>query len=123
MGSPSVIQRDDPRARARFRLCLLLCCGFFLVEMVAYLCIHESLPAASEFRRVLDGRQRLCAFGRTNAILGAAGGLLLHAGLAALMSATLQRTWLRSRSLAMSIVILIFVAFQGGIVAVAVGNF
>jgi Ni/Fe-hydrogenase subunit HybB-like protein len=123
MGSPSVINRDDPRARALFRFCLVLCCAFFIAEMALYLCLHERLAEGSQLRRTLDGRQRLFALGRSNAVVGAAGGLLLHAGLAALMSATLQRTWLRSRSLAVSIVLLIFVAFQGGVVAVAVGNF
>jgi len=122
MGSPSVIGRDDPRARALLTVCLLLCCGCFVVEMIGYLCLREYL-ASGDLLRVLDGRQRLFALGKNNLVVGAAAGLLMHAGMAALMSAALQRTWLRSRSLALSIVVLIFVAFQGGVVALAVGNY
>jgi hypothetical protein len=122
MGSPSVINRDDPRARALLRLCLMLSCGFFVVEMIAYLCLREHL-GEGDILRVLDGRQRLFALGRNNLVVGAAAGLLIHAGMAALLSLALQLTWLRSRSLALSIVLLIFVAFQGSVVALAVGNY
>ena len=39
-----------------------------------------------------------------------------------LLSAALQHTWLRNRRLAVSIVLLLFVAFQGALVALAVGK-
>ncbi len=121
MGSPSVIHRDDPRARALLGVCLLLCCGFFVAEMVAYLVLREHLPGSGAVL-LLESRQALFALGKGNLVVGTAAGLLLHAGMAALMSAALQHTWLRSRSLALSIVLLIFVAFQGGVVALAVGK-
>jgi hypothetical protein len=55
--------------------------------------------------------------------LSAAVGLLLHAGIAGLMSAALQRMWLRTRGLALSMVLLIVVAFEGALVALAIGKF
>jgi MFS superfamily sulfate permease-like transporter len=54
--------------------------------------------------------------------IAAAVGLLVHAGMAALMSAALQRMWLRNRKLALSMVLLIFVAFEGALVALAIGK-
>ena len=48
--------------------------------------------------------------------------MLLHAGMAAFMSLALQWTWLRNRKLALSVVFLLFVAFQGALVAVAMGK-
>lgn len=125
IGSPTVIPRTDPRARTLLHFCLALCCGFFVVEAAARGVLAlaggegEGLKLAG---LLLEGRYRLFSLGRENLLLYLAAGLLLHAGVAALMSASLQHTWLRSRKLGMSIVLLLFLAFQGAVVALAVGG-
>ena len=121
MGSPTVIPRTDPRARTLLGVCLMLCCGFFILEMVAFLLFQDKL-GDGPLGHVLNQRYALFSLGRNSMLLSAAVGLLIHAGMAALMSAALQRTWLRNRGLALSIVLLIFVAFQGALVALAIGK-
>jgi hypothetical protein len=120
MGSPTVIPRTDPRARTLLGVCLTLCCGFFVLEMIGFLLFQDQLGGAME--QVLAQRNALFGLGRGNMPLSAAVGLLLHAGIAGLMSAALQRMWLRNRGLALAMVLMIFVAFQGALVALAVGK-
>jgi hypothetical protein len=108
-------------------VCLSLSCGFFLVELVTFLLLKERpSEGAGEglrlFLQVLASRFALLSLGRNHVVIYAAGGIVLHAGIAALLSAALQHTWLRNRRLALSIVLLIFVAFQGALVALAVGK-
>lgn len=121
MGSPTVIPRTDPRARTLLGLCLTLCCGYFILEMVGFLLFHDHLGEGA-LRQVLAQRNALFGLGKNSMPLSAAVGLLIHAGMAALMSAALQRMWLRNRGLALSMVLLIFVAFQGALVALAIGK-
>ena len=122
MGSPTVIPKTDPRARTLLGVCLTLCCGFFVAEMVGFLLFQEQMKEGA-LLHVLTLRNALFGLGRGNMPLSAAVGLLLHAGIAALMSAALQRMWLRNRGLALAMVMLIFVAFQGALVALAIGKF
>ena len=125
IGSPTVIPRNDPRARTLLQFCLMLCCGFFVLEAAARALLAladgegEALKLAST---LLNDRYRLFSLNRDSLLLYLAAGLLLHAGVAALMGASLQHTWLRNRRLAVSIVLLIFLAFQGAVVALAVGG-
>jgi len=121
MGSPTVIPRTDPRARTLLGVCLTLCCGYFILEMVGFLLFQDQL-GDGPLNQILTQRNVLFGLGRGNMPLSAAVGLLLHAGMAALMSAALQRMWLRNRGLALSMVLLIFVAFQGALVALAIGK-
>ena len=121
MSSPTVIPRTDPRARTLLGVCLTLCCGCFILEMLGFLLFQEQLGDGA-LRQILTQRNALFALGRGNMPLSAAVGLLLHAGMAALMSAALQRMWLRNRRLSLSMVLLIFVAFQGALVALAIGK-
>jgi hypothetical protein len=121
MGSPTVIPRTDPRARTLLGVCLTLSCGFFVLEMMGFLLFQDQMGDGA-LAHVLAQRNALFALGRGNMPLSAAVGLLLHAGMAALMSAALQRTWLRNRGLALSMVLLIFVAFEGALVALAIGK-
>jgi hypothetical protein len=121
MGSPTVIPRTDPRARTLLGVCLTLCCGFFVLEMVSFLLFQDQMGDGA-LGHVLGQRNALFALGRGSMPLSAAVGLLLHAGMAALMSAALQRMWLRNRGLALSMVLLIFVAFEGALVALAIGK-
>jgi len=121
MGSPTVIPLTDPRARTLQGLCLTLCCGYFILEMVAFLLLQDQLGDGA-LRQILTQRNSLFGLGRNSMPLSAAVGLLIHAGMAALMSAALQRMWLRNRGLALSMVVLIFVAFQGALVALALGK-
>lgn len=121
MASPTVIPRSDPRARTLLGVCLTLCCGYFIFEMVAFLLVQDQL-GEGPLRQILAQRHSLFSLGRNSMPLSAAVGLLIHAGMAALMSAALQRTWLRNRGLALSMVLLIFVAFQGALVALAIGK-
>ena len=121
MGSPTVIPKTDPRARTLLGVCLTLCCGFFILEMIAYLLLQEHLGDGA-LRHILDLRNAVYSLGRGSVPLSAAVGVLIHAGMAALMSAALQRMWLRNRGLALSMVLLIFVAFQGALVALAIGK-
>ena len=120
MGSPTVIPRTDPRARHLLGVCLTLCCGFSVAELIVYLAFGGQLGGS--LRYVLEQRHALFALGRGSVPLSAAVGILLHAGMAALMTAALQRMWLRNRGLALSMVLLIFVAFQGALVGLAVGK-
>jgi hypothetical protein len=124
MGSPTVIPSKDPRARTLLGFCLVLCCGCFVVEIAAR-ALLQHFAEGEGFRmasRLLEDRYRVYSLGRENLLVYAAGGLLLHAGLAGLMGASLQHTWLRNRRLAVSIVLLLFLAFQGAVVALAVGG-
>jgi hypothetical protein len=121
MGSPTVIPRTDPRARTLLGLCLTLCCGCFIAEMLAFLLFQDQL-GDGPLGQILAHRNSLFALGKNSMPLSAAVGVLLHAGMAALMSAALQRMWLRNRRLALSMVLLIFVAFQGALVALAIGK-
>jgi len=121
MGSPTVIPRTDPRARTLLGFCLILCCGYFILEMMAFLLLQERLGDGA-LRQLLTQRNALFSLGKDSMPLSAAVGLLIHAGMAALMSAALQRMWLRNRGLALSMVLLIFVAFQGALVALAIGK-
>lgn len=121
MGSPTQIPRNDPRARTLLGACLAICCGFFVVELIAHLAL-DSLGGGGLLADVLRRRFRLLSLGRSNLAYYAGLGLLIHAGAAALMSATLQRLWLRNKKLALSVVLLLFVAFQGCLVAMAMGE-
>ncbi|MBI3854309.1 MAG: hypothetical protein HY293_01315 [Planctomycetes bacterium] len=121
MASPTVIPRTDPRARTLLGLCLTLCCGFYILEMVGFLLLQERL-GDGPLAQILAQRNALFSLGKGSMPLSAAVGLLIHAGMAALMSAALQRMWLRNRRLALSMVLLIFVAFQGALVALAIGK-
>ena len=122
MGSPTVIPKTDPRARTLLGVCLTLCCGYFILEMVAFLLLDDQL-GSGPLHHILTQRNALFGLGKNSMPLTAAVGLLIHAGMAALMSAALQRMWLRNRGLALSMVLLIFVAFQGALVALALGKF
>jgi len=122
MGSPTVIPRTDPRARTLLGFCLVLCCGYFIVELVAYLLLQEQIGDGA-LGHILAQRHALFSLGKGSMPLSAAVGILIHAGMAALMSAALQRMWLRNRGLSISMVLLIFVAFQGAVVALALGQF
>src|SRR5258706_2475034 len=121
MSPPTVIPRSDPRARTLLGLCLTLCCGCFIVEMVGFLLLQQR-PVEGPLMQILSQRNALFSLGKGSTPLSAAVGLLLHAGMAALMSAALQRMWLRNRGLALSMVLLIFVAFEGALVALAIGK-
>ena len=121
MNSPTVIPKTDPRARHLLGVCMVLCCGFSVVEMIVFLLFGERLGDGALYQ-ILTQRNALFGAGKGSVPLSAAVGFLLHAGMAALMGAALQRTWLRNRGLALSIVLLIFVAFEGALVAFAVGK-
>jgi hypothetical protein len=121
MGSPTVIPRTDPRARTLLGLCLTLCCSYFILEMVVFLLLQDQLGKGL-LGQILAQRNALFGLGRNSMPLSAAVGILIHAGMAALMSAALQRMWLRNRGLAVSMVLLIFIAFQGALVALAIGK-
>jgi RsiW-degrading membrane proteinase PrsW (M82 family) len=122
VATPTVIPKTDPRARALLTVCLLLSCGFFLAELLIFLFLDGRAAGFEPVMRVLSARARLFSLGRGAFPLYAAVGVLMHAGIAAFMGAALQRTWLRNRKLALSVVALLFVAFQGALVALAVGN-
>lgn len=121
MNPPSVIPRTDPRARHLLGVCLTLCCGFFIAELIGFLAFGDVLGDGA-LHQVLAQRQALFGMGKGSVPIAAAVGLLIHAGMAALMTAALQRMWLRNRGLALSMVILIFIAFQGALVGLAVGK-
>ena len=121
MGSPTVIPRNDPRARTLLGVCLTICCGFYILEMVGFLLLQDRLEDGL-FKLVLTRRSELFGLGRASVPLQAAVGILMHAGMAALISAALQRMWLRNRGLALSMVFLIFVAFEGALVGLAIGK-
>lgn len=121
MGPPTVIPLTDPRARTLLGVCLTLCCGFFILEMIGFLLFQDQL-GNGPLGHILAQRNAVFGLSKGSMPLSAAVGLLIHAGMAALMSAALQRTWLRNRGLALSIVLLIFVAFQGAVVALAIGK-
>jgi len=121
MGTPTVIPNSDPRARHLLGVCLTLCCGFFIAEMIVFLLFGDLLGDGA-LHQILAQRHAVYGLGKGNVPLAAAVGLLIHAGMAALMSAALQRMWLRNRGLALSMVLLIFVAFQGALVGLAIGK-
>jgi len=121
MGTPTVIPSTDPRSRHLLCVCLTLCCGFSIAELVGFLLFGELLGDGA-LHQILAQRQALFGLGKGSVPLSAAVGLLIHAGMAALMSAALQRMWLRNRGLALSMVLLIFIAFQGAVVGLALGN-
>jgi hypothetical protein len=121
MSSPTVIPRTDPRARHLLGVCLTLCCGFFIVELILVLAFGNVLGDGA-LHQILEKRQAVFGLGKGSVPIAAAVGLLIHAGMAALMSAALQRMWLRNRGLALSMVLLIFIAFQGALVGLAIGK-
>jgi hypothetical protein len=121
MSSPTVIPRTDPRAKQLLTLCLVLCCGFAIAELVVFLLLDDRLGDGA-LHQILAQRNALFGLGKGMMPIAAAVSLLLHAGMAALMSAALQRMWLRNRELSVSMVLLIFVAFQGALVALATGK-
>src|SRR5688572_20041889 len=98
MPSPTVIPTRDPRARTLLGFCLALSCGFFILEFVAFLLMGPGLEEGP-LRTVLAARHDLYALGRGGLEVAAAVGVLLHAGMAALVSSALQRMWLRNRKL------------------------
>ena len=118
--SQTVIPPSDPRAKTLLGLCLGLCCGVYVLEMVAFLLFQDQLEGP--LKRILVARHELFSLGRHRPGFTALVGVLLHAGMAAFMSLALQWTWLRNRKLALSVVFLLFVAFQGALVAVAMGK-
>lgn len=123
----TVIPKTDPRRRTLLGVCLSICCGFFIVELVGFLLLQEHTGSlgsggAALLLQVLSSRFALFSLGRNHLVIYAAGGIVLHAGMAALLSAALPHTWLRNRRLALSIVLLLFVAFQGALVALAIGK-
>jgi hypothetical protein len=120
-GPSTVIPGSDPRARSLLQGSLLFCCGFAVLELAAHLLFGESL-ADGPLKTILRSRHDLFSLGRPAPALSAAVSVLVHAGLAALLSVSLQHTWLRNRKLAASIVLLIFIAFEGAVVALAVGR-
>jgi hypothetical protein len=121
MGTPTVIPSTDPRARHLLGVCLTLCCGFAVGELVVFLLLGDRL-GDGPLHQILAQRNALFGLGKGVMPIAAAVGLLVHAGMAALMSAALQRMWLRNRQLALSMVLLIFVAFEGALVALAIGK-
>jgi len=121
MGTPTVIPSTDPRARHLLGVCLTLCCGFFIAELVVFMLFGDFLGDGA-LHQILSQRHALYGLGKGSVPLSAAVGLLIHAGMAALMSAALQRMWLRNRGLALSMVLMIFVAFQGALVGLAIGK-
>lgn len=123
----TVIPRTDPRRRTLLGVCLSICCGFFILELIGYLFLQERAGTLNRegmglLLQVLAGRFSLFSLGRNHVVVYAAGGIVLHAGMAALLSAALPRIWLRNRRLALSIMLLLFVAFQGALVALAIGK-
>ena len=95
--------------------------------MIVFLFLQERAASAPGeglglLLKVLSSRFALLSLGRNHVVVYAAGGIILHAGIAALLSAALPHLWLRNRRLAISIMLLLFVAFQGALVALAVGN-
>ena len=89
--------------------------------MVVFLLLQDQLGEGL-LGQILAQRNALFGLGKNSMPLSAAVGTLIHAGMAALMSAALQRMWLRNRGLAVSMVLLIFIAFQGALVALAIGK-
>lgn len=120
-GPVTVIPKDDPRARNLLTGSLLFCCGFSILELGVFLLLGEQL-GDGPLRQILQSRHTLFSLGRSAPALAASVSLLMHAGIAGLLAAALQRTWLRNRKLAGSIVLLIFIAFQATVVALAVGK-
>jgi hypothetical protein len=120
-GPSTVIPGSDPRARSLLQGSMLFCCGFSILELAVHLLFGESL-GDGPLKTLLKSRHELFSLGRPAPALGAAVSVLVHAGLAALLTVSLQHTWLRNRRLAASIVLLIFIAFEGAVVALAVGR-
>ena len=122
MESATVISRNDPRARTLLACCLILCCGTFVAELIAYLFMQDANETpVSALHGLLVDRYLLFSMGRPGVATYAVIGFLLHAGIAAILGATLQRLWLRSWKLAASTVILIFMAFQVILIGLAMG--
>lgn len=120
-GPQTVIPMDDPRAKSLLQGSLLFCCGFSILELGSFLLLGDQMTEGP-LRQILQARHLLFSLGRNAPALAAAVSLLVHAGVAGLLAAALQRTWLRNRKLAGSIVLLIFIAFQATLVALAVGK-
>jgi hypothetical protein len=119
MGPPTVLPQDDPRTRQLLRGCLFFCSGFALAEWGVATWMPGLIPWP-DLRQAMEARQALFALGgKGGPGVAAATSVLLHAGTAAFMTAALQRTWLRNRSLALSVVLLLFTAFQGALVGLA----
>ena len=124
MASPTVFPKNDPRRRTLLGTCLVLCCGFFVLELIVFLFVQELLRAdGGFFSQILQRRFGLFSLGRSNVVIYCGVGLLMHAGIAAFMSVILQQVWLRNRRLAVSVALLIFVAFQGSLMAIAMGEY
>ena len=62
MGSPTVIPRTDPRARTLLGVCLTLCCGYFILEMVGFLLFEDQLGNGA-LRQILSQRNSLFGLG------------------------------------------------------------
>ena len=75
MGSPTVFPKNDPRRRILLNTCLVLCCGFFVVELIVFLFVQELLGADRGFvHQSLHRRFALFSMGRSNlAIYGGVG--------------------------------------------------
>lgn len=116
--SPTVISGAD--ARALLRICTLLCCGIFILEAIAYLnSVIGPIPMPLPLKNILDGRYELMSLGRDHPVAYVAVGLLLHCGMATLLTLALQRLLLRNRGLAIATGILILLALEGCLVALA----
>ena len=123
MASPTVFPKNDPRRRTLLGACLVLCCGVFVLELIVMLFVRDLLGAEEGFLgKILAGRFGLFSLGRFNVAIYGGVGLLMHAGMAAFMSIVLQQIWLRNRKLAISVGILLFVAFQGALMGLAMGE-
>ena len=123
MASATVFSRNDPRVRTLLGCCLILCCGAFIVELIAFLFMQGLAGSSNGIAyQILEVRYVLFSMGNDSVATYVAIGFLLHAGIAALMGATLQRLWLRSWKLAASSVLLIFVAFEGTLIGLAMGS-
>ncbi len=123
MGSPSVIPRSDPRARALLGRCLTLCCAFFGMEALLTFALSARPPGDDAVTMLLRARHGLFSLGKGSWAVYLVAGLLMHAGVAAFMGAALQRLWLRNRTWAVLTGVLLFACFQGALVALAAGKF
>ncbi len=119
--SPTVI--SGAAARALLKFCTLICCGVFVLEAVVYLnVVHGPVPVHDMLGKILEGRYDLLSLGRKNPVAYLAMGLLLHCGMATLITLALQRLLLRNRGLAILTGALIFLALEGCFVALAMGS-
>ena len=94
------MKQTDPRRRTLLGVCLAICCGFFIVELIAFLFLQERAASLQSegmklLYQVLTSRFALLSFGKNQVVIYAAGGIVLHAGIEALLSAALPH--IRSR--------------------------